>query len=75
VIATLSLDSTKHYSLYPTANLTDPEWVDGNPVTPLADTVAYMQEYPWNFEPALEMIADEYDVDIDVDRPDYAPAQ
>jgi hypothetical protein len=26
-------------------------------------------------EPALEMVADEYDVDIDVDSPGYIPAQ
>ncbi len=51
----------------------DPEWVDGNPVIPLSETVAYMQAYRWNFESALEMVADEYDVEIDVDSPDYAP--
>jgi hypothetical protein len=32
-----------------------------------------MQEYRWNFEPALEMVVDEYD--IDMDDIDYAPAQ
>jgi hypothetical protein len=64
-----------YYSLYPTSDPLDPEWVDGNPVIPLTETVAYMEEYRWNFEPALEMVADEYDVAIDVDGPDYAPAQ
>jgi hypothetical protein len=56
-----------HYSLFPAAEPIDPTWVDGNPVVPLSETVAYMEEYRWNFEPALEMVADEYDVHIDVD--------
>ena len=68
-------ESPVYYSLYPTADPIDFEWVDGNPVIPLSETVAYMQEYRWNFEPALEMVADEYHVDIDVDRQDYVPAQ
>lgn len=70
-------ESSVYYSVYPTAESVDAEWVDGNPVIPLSETVAYMQEYRWNFEPALEMVADEYDVDVDVDvdRPDYVPAQ
>jgi hypothetical protein len=34
-----------------------------------------MKEYRWNFEPALEMVADEYDIAIDVDSPDYVPTQ
>jgi len=29
-----------------------------------------MQEYPWNFEPALEMIVNEYDDEIDIDSLD-----
>ena len=68
-------DGSVYYSLYPTIHPIDPEWVDGNPVIPLPETIEYMQEYRWNFEPALEMVADEYDVDIDVDSPDYVPAQ
>jgi len=65
--------SSIYYSVYPTPQSFTREWVDGNPVIPLSETVEYMQEYPWNFEPALEMIVDEYDVDID--DIDYAPAQ
>ena len=68
-------ESPVYYSVYPTAESVDPEWVDGNPVIPLSETVAYMQEYRWNFEPALEMVVDEYDVDVDVERLDYVPAQ
>ena len=68
-------ENSVYYSVYPTAGSVDIEWVEGNPVIPLSETVAYMQEYRWNFEPALEMVVDEYDVDVDVDRPNYAPAQ
>jgi len=68
-------DGSVYYSVYPTTDPSDPEWVDGNPVIPLSETIEYMQEYRWNFEPALEMVADEYDIDIDVDSPGYVPAQ
>lgn len=64
-----------YYSLSPTAEQLDREWVAGAPAVPLAETIAYMQEYRWNFEPALQMIAEEYEVDIDGDRPDYVPAR
>jgi hypothetical protein len=66
---------TIYYCLYPTTESLTPEWVDGTPVISLSDTVTYMREYRWNFEPAIQMIADEYDVDIDVGRPDYVPSQ
>ena len=59
-----------YYSVYPTSDPIDSEWIDGNPVIPLSETIEYMQEYRWNFEPALEMVADEYDIDVDVDRSD-----
>ena len=68
-------EKSVYYSVYPTTDRIDPEWVEGDPVVPLSETIEYMQEYQWNFEPALEMVADEYDVDIDVDRPDYIPTQ
>lgn len=60
-----------NHSLYPTTEPVAREWVEGNPVIPWPETVEHMQEYPWNVEPALEMIVDEYDVDIDVDSPDH----
>lgn len=66
---------TIYYSLCPTTEPVTREWVDGAPVIPLAETIEYMQTYPWNFEPALQMVADEYEVDIDVDRPGYIPSQ
>ena len=68
-------DRAVYYSVYPTSDPIDPEWVDGNPVISLSGTIEYMQEYRWNFEPALEMVADEYDIDINVDSPDYVPTQ
>jgi hypothetical protein len=68
-------DGPVYYSVCPTSEPTEPAWVDGNPVISLSETIEYMQEYRWNFEPALEMVAEEYDVDITVDRPDYVPAQ
>ena len=64
-----------YYSLCPTTDPLTPEWVDGAPVLPLAETIEYMQTYRWNFEPAVQMIADEYEVDVDVDRPGYIPSQ
>lgn len=64
-----------YYSLQPTTDSIDREWVDGAPVIPLDETIDYMQEYRWNFEPALQMVADEYEVDIDVDRAEYIPSQ
>lgn len=42
------------------------EWVENAAVIPLDATVTWMQEYPANFQPALEMIAEMYDVDVDV---------
>lgn len=69
------IDGTVYYSVYPTTDPIDPEWVDGNPVIPSSETVGYMQEYRWNFEPALEMVADEYDIDVDADHSDYVPVR
>jgi transposase len=65
--------SSIYYSVYPASESLTCEWVKGNPVIPLSETVEYIQEYPWNFEPALEMIVNEYDIEID--DIGYAPAQ
>ena len=43
----------------------DIEWVNGNPVIPLEDAVDQMMENRPAYEPALEIIAREYDIDID----------
>ena len=54
-----------HYVLFPKSNAIDAEWVDGNPVIPLDDAVDQMMENRPAYEPALEIIADEYDRDMD----------
>ena len=63
-------DASIYYVLYPTTDGIPREWVDGNPVIPLDDTIDHMMEYRVNYEPALEMIADEYDRDIDATHDD-----
>ena len=63
-------DTTVSYALFPTSEDVTREWVDGNPVIPLDDTIEHMMEYRMNYEPALEMIADEYDRDIDASHED-----
>lgn len=60
-----AVDGTVHYVLFPQAGSLDVEWVDGNPVIPLDDAVDQMMQTRSAYEPALEMIADEYDVDVD----------
>jgi DNA-binding Lrp family transcriptional regulator len=59
------VDGNVHYVVYPETDGIDADWVDGNPVIPLADVVDQMMENRPAYEPALEIIADEYDVDID----------
>lgn len=59
------VDGDVHYVLFPRADGIDVEWVDGNPVIPLDDAVDRMLENRPAYEPALEIVADEYDVDID----------
>ena len=54
-----------HYVLFPKTNNIEAEWVDGNPVIPLDDAISQMMENRPAYEPALEIIADKYDKDID----------
>jgi hypothetical protein len=54
-----------HYVLFPRSDGIDTEWVDGNPVIPLDAAVDQMMQARAAYEPALEMIADEHDIDID----------
>ncbi|WP_136689055.1 helix-turn-helix domain-containing protein [Halorhabdus amylolytica] len=63
-------DVTVSYVLFPTSEPITREWVDGNPVIPLDETIDHMREHRVNYEPALEMIADEYDRDIDATHED-----
>lgn len=63
-----------HYVLFPQTDGIDTEWVDGDPVIPLDDAVEQMRGTRVAYEPALEMIVDEYDVDIDASHHDELPA-
>jgi hypothetical protein len=63
-------EGTVSYVLFPTSEDITREWVDGNPVVPLDKTIDHMLDYRVNYEPALEMIADEYDRDIDASHAD-----
>jgi hypothetical protein len=45
----------------------EPEWVEGQPVIPLDETVEYMRDNFAHFQPALEMLDEMYDeLDLDV---------
>jgi len=64
------LDSPVSYVLFPSADELEPEWVEGNPVISLDETISHMMENRVNYEPALEMIATEYDRDLDASHED-----
>lgn len=66
------VDGDVHYVLFPTTDGVDAEWIDGNPVIPLADAIDRMTEDRPAYEPALEIIAGEYDVDLDASH--HGPA-
>ncbi|MBV0903493.1 helix-turn-helix domain-containing protein [Haloarcula salina] len=59
------IDGNIHYVLFPETDGIETDWVDGNPVIPLDDAVDQMIDHRSAYEPALEQIADEYDIDID----------
>jgi DNA-binding Lrp family transcriptional regulator len=68
------VDGSVHYVLFPQAEDIDVKWVDGNPVIPLDDAVSQMMETRPAYEPALEMIADEHDVNVDASHHDEMTA-
>lgn len=68
------VDGNVHYVLFPQSDGIDVEWVDGNPVIPLDDAVEQMMQTRAAYEPALEIIANEYDVDIDANHHDQLTA-
>jgi DNA-binding Lrp family transcriptional regulator len=53
-----------HYVLFPQSDGIDIEWVGGNPAIPLEEAVEQMIEHREAYEPALEMIAEMHDVEI-----------
>ncbi|MDY7082747.1 MAG: hypothetical protein SXQ77_10165 [Halobacteria archaeon] len=59
-------DEGVYYVLFPVDDGIDVEWVNGNSVIPLEETVDMMMENRPAYEPALEIIVDEYDVGVDV---------
>lgn len=59
------VDGAVHYVLFPEIDGIEVEWVDGNPVVPLEEAVEQMMENRPAYEPALEIISEEYDIDID----------
>lgn len=63
-----------YYVLFPTAGGIETEWIDGNPVIPLDETVEQMMDNRPAYEPALEIIAEEYDMDIDASHHDRMTA-
>ncbi len=63
-----------YYVLFPTAGGIETEWVDGNPVIPLDETVEQMMDNRPAYEPALEIIDEEYDMDIDASHHDRMTA-
>lgn len=60
--------------LYPTQDGIERDWVDGNPVIPLDDAIDHMMDNRAAYEPALELIAEEYDRPIEAvhHRPESA---
>ncbi len=44
----------------------DAEWVENAAVIPLQETIAWAQQYQANFQPALEMLEEMHDVNVDV---------
>ena len=64
------VESDVYYVLFPQTDGIDAEWVDGNPVVPLEDAIEQMMENRPAYEPALEMIADEYNVNVDASHHD-----
>ena len=63
-----------YYVLFPTAGGIETEWVDGNPVIPLDETVEQMMDNRPAYEPALEIITEEYDMDLDASHHDRMTA-
>lgn len=62
------VDGSVHYVLFPQSGGIEVEWADGHPVIPLDEAVGQMMETRAAYEPALEIIANEYEVDIDANH-------
>lgn len=64
------VEGNVHYVVFPQTDGIDVEWVEGDPVIPLEDAVEQMSANRPAYEPALEMIAEEYDVDVEASHND-----
>lgn len=67
-----AVDGNVHYVLLPSVGGMETEWVDGNPVIPVDAAVTQMRENRAAYEPALEIIAAEHDVDIGATHHDHS---
>lgn len=54
-----------YYVLFPQDDF-EAEWVENAAVPPLQETVAWAEQYAANFQPALELLAEMYDLELDV---------
>lgn len=55
-----------YYVLNPQESGFESDWVENSRVTPFEETVEWMQEYEVNFQPALEMVDELYDLELGV---------
>lgn len=68
------IEGNIYYVLQPTRENIERRWVDGNPVIPLERAIEQMMQNRPAYEPALEIIAEEYDVNIEANHHDSAAA-
>lgn len=68
------VDGNIHYVLFPETEGFDVAWVDGNPVIPLEESINQMTENRAAYEPALEIVANEYDVSVTASHHDNLSA-
>lgn len=55
-----------YFVLFP-RDIFDSEWVESSPVMPLDDTVKWAKRFEVNFQPALEMLDEMYDLDMEIE--------
>lgn len=60
-----AIDGAVHFVLFPESEDFDVDWVGGNPVVPLEAAVEQMLQNRPAYEPALEILAEEYDIGVD----------
>lgn len=68
------MEGNIYYVLFPTAGGIETAWTDGNPVIPLGEAVKQMMDNRPAYEPALEIIDEEYDMDLDASHHDRMTA-